>query len=231
MFTLFDPKYWLIVGPTLLLAAWAAWRVRSAFARYSKVPVRSGVTGAQAAAEVARLGGADITIERVAGFLSDHYDPRTRTLRLSPDVYDGRSISAVAVGAHEAGHALQHKAGYAALQMRSSLVPVMTIGSNMWIWVFFLGMIMHMPALMLAGIVLLGLIVLFQIITLPVEFNASTRAKQVLATSGLISTQEEARGVETVLSAAALTYVAGTLTAIATLIYYLSIFTGMQRRD
>jgi Zn-dependent membrane protease YugP len=231
MFTLFDPNYWLIVGPALLLGAWASWRVKSAFARYSRVAVRSGMTGAEAAAQVARAGGADIQIQRVSGFLSDHYDPSSRTLRLSPDVYDGHSISAVAVGAHEAGHALQHKAGYAALKMRTGLVPILTIGSHAWMWLFLLGMIMRAAPLMLAGIAILALIVVFQIITLPVEFNASARAKEVLASTGIVSTQEEARGVETVLSAAALTYVAGTLTAIATLIYYLSLFSGMQRRD
>ncbi len=223
--------YLMYVGPFLILAAWASWRVRSAFGRYSKVAVSSGLSGAQVAAHVARLGGADIRIERVAGFLSDHYDPRTRTLRLSPDVYDGHSVSAAAVAAHEAGHALQHATGYAFLQMRSALVPVTMIGSNLWIWVFMIGAMMQFEPLMLAGIVLLGVVVLFQIVTLPVEFDASARAKTVLASSGLIRTQEEAVGVEKVLSAAALTYVAGALTAIATLVYYLSIFMGGRNRD
>jgi Zn-dependent membrane protease YugP len=227
----FDPYYFLVVGPALLLAAWASWRVRSAFSHFSRVGVRTGLTGAEAAARVARLGGAEISIERVQGFLSDHYDPRTRTLRLSPQVYDGRSVSAIAVAAHEAGHAIQHATRYSFLQMRSTLVPVTMIGSNLWLWVFFLGMIMQFEPLMLVGIVLLALVVLFQLVTLPVEFDASSRAKAVLASSGIVSTPEEARGVEKVLSAAALTYVAGALTAVVTLLYYLSIFLGARNRD
>ena len=170
-----------------------------------------------------------VVVEATRGFLSDHYDPRTRTLRLSPQVFEGRSISAIAVGAHEAGHCLQHAKGYAMLQLRSKLVPVTMIGSNLWIWVFIGGMFMNYQPLMLAGIVLLGFTVVFQLVTLPVEYDASARAKSVLASTGIVSTQEEAQGVEKVLSAAALTYVAGALTAIATLLYYLHIFMG--RRD
>jgi uncharacterized protein len=222
MFTLFDPMYWLIVGPTLLLALIATLRVKGTFAKYHKVGVRSGMTGAQAAAAVARAGGAEgITIERTQGFLSDHYDPRTRTLRLSPDVYDGKSISAIAVGAHEAGHAVQHAHGYAWLNFRSQMVPVASIGSNLWIWIFFAGLFMNAPVLVNVGIVLFAIVVLLQIVTLPVEFDASNRAKAVLAETGIVSTPEEARGVSSVLGAAAMTYVAGALTAIATLLYYI----------
>ena len=222
MFTLFDPMYWIIVGPTMLLALVATLRVKSTFAAYQNVGVRSGMTGAEAAAAVARAGGAEgITIERVQGFLSDHYDPRTRTLRLSPDVYDGRSISAIAVGAHEAGHAVQHAHAYAWLNLRSQMVPVASIGSNLWIWIFFAGLFFHAPFLVNAGIALFALIVLLQIVTLPVEIDASRRAKAVLASTGIVSTPEEARGVNKVLSAAAMTYVAGALTAVATLLYYI----------
>jgi Zn-dependent membrane protease YugP len=244
-FNLFDPMYWLIVGPTLLLAGWASIRVKSTFNRYAKVGVRSGMTGAQAAAQVARAGGLDATIsptagsvtagengvviEATRGFLSDHYDPRTRTLRLSPQVFEGRSISAIAVAAHEAGHALRHSHDYAMLTVRSKLVPITMIGSNLWLWVFFGGLLMHYQPLMLVGIVLLAFTVVFQLVTLPVEFDASRRAKLVLASTGIVSTQEEALGVEKVLGAAALTYVAGALTAVATLLYYVSIFMG--RRD
>lgn len=217
----FDPNYLLIVGPFLLLAMWASWRVKSLFARYSKVGVRSGMTGAQAAAAVARAGGADVTIERYPGFLSDHFDPRTRTLRLSPAVYDGRSIASIAVGAHEAGHAIQQVAHYPALGFRTALVPVTMLGSNLWIYLFIAGMIFTWPGLQLAGIVLFGATVLFQLVTLPVEFDASNRAKAVLASSGIVTTQEEAQGVSRVLGAAALTYVASALTAIATLVYLL----------
>lgn len=221
--TMFDPVYWLFVGPTLLLAAWATWRVQSTFTRFSSVGVRSGMTGAEAAAAVARSGGAQITIERHEGFLTDHYDPRTKTLHLSPEVYDGRSISSIAVGAHEAGHAIQDVKAYAWLGFRSNLVPVTKIGSNTWIWVFLAGQIFRSPMLIDLGILLFAAVVVFQLVTLPVEFNASTRAKAVLATSGIVQTREEAEGVSKVLGAAAMTYVAGALTAVATLLYYIFI--------
>jgi Zn-dependent membrane protease YugP len=126
----FDPLYLLIVGPFLMLAMWASWRVRSTFTRFSSVGVRSGMTGAEAAAAVARAGGAGVTIERHQGFLSDHYDPRSKTLRLSPDVHDGRSISAIAVAAHEAGHSIQDVKGYAWLGLRSTLVPISSFSSR-----------------------------------------------------------------------------------------------------
>jgi uncharacterized protein len=243
MFTLFDPMYWLIVGPTMLLALWATWRVKSTFTRYSNVGVRSGMTGAEAAAAVARAAGLEVgvarrgdasvagvvSIQRFEGFLTDHYDPSTKTLNLSPDVYDGRSVSSIAVAAHECGHAIQDSQGYLWLAFRSQMVPLTKIGSNLWIWVFFAGMILSQRWLLNAGIVLFALVVLFQIVTLPVEFDASNRAKAVLASSGIVSTQEEAQGVSRVLGAAAMTYVAGALTAVATLIYYIML--ANRRRD
>jgi Zn-dependent membrane protease YugP len=223
---LFDPSYLIIVGPFMLLAMWASWRVRSTFARFASVGVKSGMTGAEAAAAVARAGGSEVTIERHQGFLSDHYDPRTKTLRLSPDVYDGRSISSIAVAAHEAGHSIQDVKGYAWLGLRTSLVPVCSIGSNLWVWVFFAGMILKAPVLTALGIVIFGGVVLFQLITLPVEFDASNRAKLVLAQTGIVQTEAEKDGVSKVLGAAAMTYVAGALTAVATLIYLI----GQRRR-
>lgn len=226
---LFDPNYWILVGPTLLLAAWATLRVKSTFARYAQVGVRSGMTGAQAAAAVARAGGAEVTIERHKGFLSDHYDPRAKVLRLSPEVYDGRSVSAVAVGAHEAGHAIQDVVRYPALGFRSAMVPLTMVGSNLWMYLFFLGLVMSAQPLVLAGVVLFGATVVFQLVTLPVEFDASRRAKAVLASSGIVSTQEEAVGVSKVLNAAAMTYVASALTAIATLLYLLRLVGGGSR--
>ena len=235
MFTLFDPMYWLIVGPTMLLALWATWRVKSTFTRYANVGVRSGMTGAEAAAAVARAAGLDvgvarrggeastgvISIQRFEGFLTDHYDPSTKTLNLSPDVYDGRSVSSIAVAAHECGHAIQDAQGYPWLALRSQMVPVTKIGSNLWLWVFLAGMIFSFRPLLYVGLILFGAVVVFQIVTLPVEFDASNRAKAVLASSGIVSTQEEAQGVSNVLGAAAMTYVAGALTAVATLIYYI----------
>ena len=242
MYPLFDPMYWLIVGPTMLLALWATWRVKSTFTRYSNVGVRTGMTGAEAAAAVARASGLDVgvarqggtsagvvNIQRFEGFLTDHYDPSTKTLNLSPDVYDGRSVSSIAVAAHECGHAIQDAQGYTWLAFRSQMVPITKIGSNLWIWVFFAGMFLRQPWLLNAGIILFGAVVLFQIVTLPVEFDASNRAKAVLASSGIVSTQEEAQGVRDVLGAAAMTYVAGALTAVATLIYYIML--ANRRRD
>jgi Zn-dependent membrane protease YugP len=240
---LFDPMYWLIVGPTMLLALWATWRVKSTFTRYSNVGVKSGMTGAEAAAAVARAAGLDVgiarrgeastkgvvSIQRFEGFLTDHYDPRTKTLNLSPDVYDGRSVSSIAVAAHECGHAIQDAEGYVWLGFRSQMVPVTKIGSSMWIWVFLAGMFLGSKPLVFVGLVLFGAVVVFQIVTLPVEFDASNRAKAVLASSGIVSTQEEAQGVSAVLGAAAMTYVAGALTAVATLLYY--ILLANRRRD
>lgn len=232
----FDPLYWLMLGPALLLAAWASMRVQSTFAKYAQVGVRSGMTGAEAARAVAQAGGvSDLAIEETQGFLTDHYDPTSRTLRLSPEVYRGRSISSIAVAAHEAGHSIQHVKAYAWLNLRSQLVPVVKFGSASWIWIFMAGAFFAGSArnpsplgLMLQniGIILFSATVLFQLITLPVEFDASNRAKAVLASSGIVSTQEEAQGVSRVLGAAAMTYVAGAITAVLTLVYLL-----MRRRD
>ena len=222
----FDPRFFIIVGPFMLLAFFASMRVKSTFKRYAKVGVISGMTGAQAAMAVAEAGGAEVTIERVDGFLSDHYDPRTKTLRLSAAVHDGRSISAIAVGAHEAGHALQDVHQYAWLRMRSNLVPLTMMGSRSWIWIFFAGMLLQQPGLAWIGVILFGLTVIFQLVTLPVEFDASRRAKEVLAHTGIVSNEEEAKGVSDVLGAAAMTYVAGALTAIATLFYYVTLLSG-----
>ncbi len=220
----FDLNYLLYVGPAILISLWASWRVKSTFSKFQNVGVRSGMTGAEAAAAVARAGGAnEITIERVDGFLSDHYDPRSKTLRLSSAVYDGRSISSIAVGAHEAGHAIQHARAYVWLGFRSQMVPVASVVSNVWIWIVMAGLLLRAPMLMYVGIALFAVVVVVQLITLPVEFDASNRAKAVLASSGIVSTQEEAQGVSKVLGAAAMTYVAAALTAIVTLIYYLTL--------
>jgi len=226
---LFPPiEYWILVGPAMLLALWASVRVQSAFAKYAQIGVRTGMTGAEAARAVATAGGVtDLTIEETQGFLSDHYDPTSRTLRLSPQVYRGRSISSIAVAAHEAGHAIQHVKAYTWLTLRSQMVPMVKIGSVTWVWIFIAGLIISsMPWLQTVGILLFGATVLFQLVTLPVEFDASNRAKAVLASSGIVSTQEEAQGVNRVLGAAAMTYVASALTAVMTLIYLLT-----QRRS
>lgn len=235
-----DPYWYLVLGVGLVLSLWAQARVKSAFARFANVGVRSNMSGAEAAAAVARAGNAGgIRIERHQGFLSDHYDPRSRTLRLSPAVHDGRSVSSIAVAAHEAGHAIQHAVAYPALGFRSAMVPVVSIGSRLWSIPFFLGLMIGgaQPAaeglglgnvLMAVGIVLFGTVVLFQLITLPVEFDASRRAKAVLAQAGIVQSQEEARGVDKVLDAAAMTYVASAAAGILQLVYM--ILRANQRR-
>ena len=220
---IFDPRYLLFVGPAILLAIWAQVRVKSAFSKYSKVRTRSNLTGAEAAHAVLRSADIhDVTVEPVQGFLSDHYDPRTKTLRLSPDVYSGASVAAAGIAAHEAGHAIQHARHYAPLALRSFIVPVASIASNMALPLAFIGLVFQMAGLLYVGIILFSAAVLFQLVTLPVEFNASSRAKAALASSGIITDREEMEGVRTVLGAAAWTYVAAALTAIMTLLYLIS---------
>ncbi len=230
-----DPIFLIATVLGLLVTVIAQARVKGAFHKYSKVGVRAGMTGAEAAAAVCRAGGAQgVSIERHQGFLSDHYDPRKKALRLSPDVHDGRSISSIAVAAHEAGHAIQDVEAYAPLMLRSYLVPVTNIGSRLWMWVFFIGIFLNYQAssmgvvVMNLGIVLFGIVVFFQLVTLPVEFNASTRAKAVLAQSGIVQTAEEARGVERVLGAAAMTYVAA---AAASLLQLIALIARTRGRD
>ncbi|MEO0651101.1 MAG: zinc metallopeptidase [Planctomycetota bacterium] len=223
---LFDPIWMLITFGGLAVSLWASHRTKSTFRKYAQVGVRSGMTGAQAAAAVCRAGGAtDVTIERHQGFLSDHYDPRAKALRLSPDVYDGRSVSSIAVAAHEAGHAIQDVREYAWLGFRSKMVPVVTFGNQTWPLVFMAGAFLSYSAssigtpLMMLGVALFGAMVVFQLITLPVEFDASNRAKAVLASTGIVATPEEAQGVEKVLGAAAMTYVAAAAVSVVQFLY------------
>ena len=219
---IFDPLYLILVGPALIFSIWAQAKVKSTFRRYEKVGVQTGMTGAEAAAAVVRSGGADgVTIERHGGFLTDHYDPRSKTLRLSPAVYDGRSVSSIAVAAHEAGHSIQDAVGYAPLALRSTLVPMTMIGQRLWFWPFMLGLFFGSTQLIWVGIIAFSAVVVFQLVTLPTEFNASNRAKAVLASAGIVTTQEEARGVEKVLNAAAMTYVAALVASLMTLLWML----------
>ena len=217
---IFDPLYLILTVPALLFSLYAQFKVKSTFHKYAQVGVRSGMTGADAARAIIRESGLQVAVERHKGFLSDHYDPRAKVLRLSPEVHDGRSISSVAVAAHEAGHSLQDAHDYKPLVLRSKLVPVTQIGSQLWFLPFVLGlMIPQLHGLMWVGAILFGAVVIFQLVTLPTEFNASNRAKAVLASSGIVSTQEEARGVERVLDAAAMTYVAALVASIMQLLY------------
>ena len=214
---IFDPKYFLFIGPAFLLGLYAQWKVKSAFASMSEIPAR--MSGAQAARQMLDSGGLQsVGIEQVAGHLSDHYDPRAKVLRLSPDVYGGRSMAALGVACHEAGHAFQDAKGYAPLTIRNMAVPAANFGSNAGIWMFFGGMITGLPALVWIGIAVFSAVVVFQVVNLPVEFNASTRARRQLVDQGIIADREE-QYVAKVLNAAALTYVAGTLQAILTLVY------------
>jgi Zn-dependent membrane protease YugP len=222
MFGLFDPLYLMLLAPTLVLSVIASIWVKASFSKWSKRALSSQISGAQAARAILDSNDLrEVRVERVGGWLSDHYDPAHKTLRLSPAVYDGRSVSAVGVAAHEAGHALQDKARYAPLVWRTSLVPLASIGSNLT-WVLILaGMFLHITHLYTAAVVLFSAVVLFQLVTLPVEFDASRRAKQLLPQMGFIERGVESRGVSAVLNAAAMTYVAAAAAAIAQLLYFL----------
>lgn len=217
----FDPLYFLFIGPGMVLALIATFKVKSTFARYSQVMAASGLTGAEAARQMlARSGITNVKIERASGFLSDHYDPTSRTLRLSEGVYDSPSLSAIGVACHEAGHALQHASAYAWLGLRSSLVPATQIGSSGSYIFFLLGMFMHSPKMILVGVILFSVTVVFSLITLPVELDASARAKKLMVTTGIVSYREQ-EDAGRVLNAAFLTYVASAITALLTLLYYL----------
>jgi hypothetical protein len=222
---MWSPMFWVMVGPAFLIAMWAQYRVKSTFAKYSRVPARSGMSGARAAQAIIRAEGLDVTIEPIPGQLTDHYDPRTKTLRLSEQVYGGTSLAALGIAAHEAGHAIQHARGYAPMAIRSAIVPVASLGSSMAMPLFFIGLFFggggRTPFgayMMMAGIVIFAAVVVFQLVTLPVEFNASSRAVALLTTQGIV-TDDEAAGAKKVLSAAALTYVAAALQSIMTLLY------------
>jgi len=216
----FDEYYLLLVVPTLLLSLWAQFKVKSTFAKFSKVAARKGITGQDAAALMLKASGIrDVQIESVAGALTDHYDPGSKTVRLSQPVFRENSIAAIGVAAHEAGHAIQHATGYGPLALRSTLVPVANIGSMLGPYIAIAGLFFHesMPVLFPIGIALFGGAVLFYLITLPVEFDASARAMAILRDNNVL-TREELAGARKVLSAAAMTYVASALTAVMSLL-------------
>ncbi len=222
----------LLLIPALLLALLAQAGMKSAFSKYAKVPSQAGIPASQAALKMLYdQGNNEVSVARVQGRLTDHYDPRTQVLSLSEEVHDSTSIAALGIAAHEAGHAMQKKEGYAPLALRSMVVPTVNIGSMLSIPIFMLGLIMSWQPLVTAGIVLFGLTVAFSAITLPVEFNASRRAVAMLNRSGLI-TQEEERGVRKVLNAAAMTYVASAIGALLQLVRLILISRGgSSRRD
>jgi hypothetical protein len=226
-----DPMYILISLPALFLALYAQWRVQATVSKYSQVHTGRGATGARVArALLDAYGLSQVAVERTRGFLGDHYDPLSRTLRLSPEVHDTPSVAAVGIAAHEAGHALQHAEGYWPLQVRSTIVPAVQFGSFLGPLVFILGFLFLGEGVAWIGVALFAVVALFALVTLPVEFDASRRAKALLASHGFVW-GEELTGVSRVLDAAALTYVAALAQAITTLLYYVFLLTGFRRRD
>ncbi len=219
MFPLFyDPTYILII-PALILAVYAQIKVQSTFQRYSRVTAGSGMTGAQVARELLNRNSLhDVPVEITRGALTDHYDPRQRVLRLSSQVYHGRSLAALGVAAHETGHAIQHSQEYIPLNVRNALFPVANFGSTLAFPLFFIGLIFNGGFLMDLGILLFSFAVLFQVLTLPVEFNASRRALNMLESEGYLMRGGEVTGARRVLSAAALTYLAATAMAVMQLL-------------
>ena len=217
----FDPLYLVFTVPALLLSLLAQALVKSRFSKYAKVMARSRMTGAEAAKNLLlRAGIADVRVERVNGFLSDHYDPSAKVLRLSDAVYGESSLAAIGVACHESGHAIQHARAYGPLMMRTALVPVVQFGSQIGIWVILAGAALNMIGLAKIGVILFSATVLFALVTLPVEYDASARAKKLMVSAGIVSPSEE-RDAGSVLNAAFLTYVAAAVSSIGTLLYYL----------
>ena len=232
----FDPMYIVFMLPGFAFMFYAQRRVKGAYSKFGKVPTASGMTGAQAAREVLNTNGLyDVGIEKIPGELTDHYDPRHRVLRLSQGVHDVPSIAAVGIAAHEAGHAIQHAKAYAPLKVRTAIVPAVNIGSNVGFGLLFLGIIIGLTELAWVGVALFALTTVFALVTLPVEFDATRRAKQALISVGVVDGGvrggDEAKGVAKVLDAAAWTYIAGFAASLLTLLYYVMLLTGMRRDD
>ena len=231
MFYLFDPRYLMFMLPAFVIMLLVQLYVSSAYKKWSKVQARSRMTGAQAAQRLIERGGLyGVQVEGVRGKMTDHYDPRQKVLRLSEGVYGGQSVASLAITAHELGHAMQDKEDYFPLRLRAALVPAVNIGSYLGWILLMLGMFLRVTGLAWLGVAVFAGGALFALATLPVELNASARAKKLLVDSGLIVGQEETRGVNNVLNAAALTYVAALLTAVLQLLYWASLVLGMGRR-
>jgi Zn-dependent membrane protease YugP len=227
----YNPTYWLFMAPAFLLMLLTQLYVSSTYKKWSRVQARSQVSGAQAAERLIRYGGlVGVEVQGVRGNLTDHYDPRKKILRLSEGVYKGSSVASLAIAAHELGHAVQDQEGYTPLRFRAMLDPVVNIGSNLG-WIFIMaGLFLRLTDLAWLGVAVFSGGALFALATLPVELNASARAKRLLANTGLIQTQEEQRGVNAVLNAAALTYVAALFTAVIQLLYWASLVAGVGGR-
>ena len=222
--------YLLFSLPALLLGFWAQMKVKGAINKYSKIRTTTGFTGAQVARKMLDSNGmSDVKIEETNGFLTDNYDPRSKTLRLSSNNYRGISVAAAGVSAHEAGHAIQDAEDYAPLRIRAVMVPSVQIGSWLGPIIFIGGLLINWTNLAWLGVAIFGVTAVFSLVTLPVEFNASNRAKAWLSTSGVIY-QQENEGIKKVLDAAALTYVAAAIQAVTTLLYYVFLLTGSRRK-
>jgi Zn-dependent membrane protease YugP len=226
----FDINYLIYMIPAFILMAITSWYVKSAYKKWSQVRARSGLTGAQATQRLISAGGLyGVRVEGIAGEMTDHYDPRDKVLRLSQGVANVPSVAALAIAAHELGHAMQDEENYFPLRLRAALVPAVNIGSNLgWILIL-LGLFLGFTQLAWIGVIAFSAGTVFALATLPVEFDASARAKRLLADSGIISGPEEMKGVNNVLNAAALTYVAGLVTAVLQLLYYVSLVSGRSR--
>lgn len=222
--------YIVYMLPALIISIYAQFKVKSAFEKYRRISASKGATAAEVAQSIlSNFGLHSVKIERVSGSLTDHYDPRTNVVRLSDTVYDSSSISAIGVAAHEVGHAIQHSVGYFPIKIRTAIIPVCNFGSGVSPFLLLFGLIFNIPALYFAGIIAFSLVALFQLVTLPVEFNASNRAITILSQDGILS-DEELKGTKKVLGAAALTYVAALLTSLLQILYYLSRFQRNSRR-
>ena len=218
----FDGTYWLYMIPGLIITIWAQAKVKSTFAKYNQVRTMRGYTGAQAARAILDASGLQhVAVERTQGTLTDHYDPSANVVRLSDATYSQPSVGAVGVAAHECGHAMQYAADYLPIRLRMAIIPICNIGSGLAGPLMLLGFLLNVMGLVTVGIILFSLVVFFQLVTLPVEFNASSRAVEALGSSGMV-TVEENQGVRSVLTAAALTYVAALLSSMLQLLYYIS---------
>ncbi len=225
-----DQWYIILVLPAILLSLWASANVNSTFKKYSSVMSHRGITGAESARRVLAANGVyDVKIEHISGNLTDHFDPRTNTIRLSDSVYGSTSVAAIGVAAHEAGHAVQYATGYAPMKLRSVIIPVTNIGSNLAMPLILLGIVLSMPFLAELGILAFSFSTLFQLITVPVEFNASRRAVEAIENS--TTDENEVKGAKKVLKAAALTYVAALAVSLANLLRLIMIVNGGRRRD
>jgi Zn-dependent membrane protease YugP len=225
-----DPVFWLFVLPGLLLGAYAQSRIKINIAKYSQVRTQDGITGAQVARRLLDSEGLqEVAIESTPGVLSDHYDPSSKTLRLSQEVYFAPSVAAAGIAAHEAGHALQDAVDYFPLEARTYIVPLVQLASQIAPWLFIAGALLQLTSLAWVGVVLFGSSSLFALITLPVEFNASARAQKLLVDQGIIRGGEQIAGVEKVLAAAAWTYVAAAVSAIGSWIFYVFVLLSQAR--